>query len=422
MFATLVVSLLFFAVGIIVLVSGILTLQSNYKAPANRSFFAITVAIAIWSSGMALSTLAPDAAMCENFRRFSAIGWGTFYAILLHFIMIITGKSSSIKKWWFYLCLYLPAFLSLFAFAIPNAFNPNPYNLHQTDYGWTNVAQHNIWDWIFYAYYIGFLLIGLLLLYRSMKESSDKITRKQAGTILLSLIFALVLGTITDVVLSSIYNDLPQMAPIIMLIPVLSIYHVLQKDSFGITEGINKNTNYISIFASVLLYILLSAIQIFLSNKSFIVDSKAFDETVTRGIIIQLQMFISIYLVLKENRPGYISAVTLNSIGLLSAIAFLIKYESIVSLPGIISYSSVLVLVTIIKNYKKEIFDYIRRINTQIIKEKFYSSIFKQAPIGIAIMNDKRHTKNEGFEDININPMYAKFLVGQKKNCREKHG
>ena len=68
-------SLLFFAVCTIVLVSGILTLQGNIKAPANRVFFALTVAITIWSSGMALAAGAPDTATCEIFRRIAAIGW-----------------------------------------------------------------------------------------------------------------------------------------------------------------------------------------------------------------------------------------------------------------------------------------------------------------------------------------------------------
>ncbi len=151
MLSTFMVALLFIAVGTVVLTSGIFTLQSNYKAPANRAFFLITAAIAIWSSGMALSTVATDAATGETFRRIASIGWGTVYAILLHFIIIITGKSSSVRKWWFYICLYLPAFFSIFAFAVPNGRNPFPYDLQQTAYGWINVAQNNIWDWIFYA-------------------------------------------------------------------------------------------------------------------------------------------------------------------------------------------------------------------------------------------------------------------------------
>jgi len=419
MLSTLMVSLLFFAVSAIVLVSGIFTIQSNHKAVANKVFFALTVSITIWSSGMALSTVATDVATCEIFRRISAIGWGTVYAILLHFILIITGKSSLFKKWWFYLCLYLLAFFSLFAFAIPNKLNPYPYNLHQTDYGWINVAQNNVWDWMFYAYYIGFTLIGLFLLYRCRKESSDNITKKQSSIIFLSLIAALVLGTITDVILSSLFSKLPQMAPVIMLIPILSIYNVLQKDRFGITEGIYKKTSYIILFVSVLAYIILSAIQVLISNTGVAKGSFILEESEIRGIIVQIQMFISIYLVLKENRPGYITAVVLNSLNLLSAIVFLIRYKSTTSLPGIISYVGVIVIITLIKAYKEKDVAYIKRINNQIVKEKFYSNVFKQAPVGIAIMHDKNHTRNEELEDININPMYAQILGRTKEELQK---
>lgn len=62
------VSLLFFTVSIVVLASGIFTLQSNYKAMINRVFFALTLSISIWSSGMALSTVATDVAASEIFR------------------------------------------------------------------------------------------------------------------------------------------------------------------------------------------------------------------------------------------------------------------------------------------------------------------------------------------------------------------
>ena len=408
------VLLLFLAVGTVVLANGIFTLKSNYKAPANRAFFTLAIAITIWSLGMGLSAIASDAATCEIFRRFSAIGWGTVYAIWLHLILIITGKAKALKKWRCYVALYLPALITVFSFAIPNGLNPYPYNLHQTDYGWINVAQNNVWDWLFYAYYIGFTLTGLLLLYRWGKESSDKIKMK-SRIVFLSIISALILGIITDVVLSSLISELPQMGPVIMLIPILSIFHVLQKDKFGITEVVDKKISYISIFASVFVHIILSALQIFLSNKSVTIGSVILNESAKRGLIVQIQLFISIYLVLKENRPGYISSVMINFISLLSSVVFLIRNDSAAYLLGIISYSGVLIIITLIKDYKEKNTVYIKRINTQMEREKFYSSIFKQAPVGIAIIRDTNFTRTKGFEDIYINPMYEQIL-GRTKN------
>lgn len=209
MLVILMVSLIFFAVGVVVLASGIFTLQSNRKAPGNRVFFALTAAIAVWSTGMSLSTAAVDAATCELFRRIAAVGWGTAYAFLLHFILIVTGRSALFKKRLMYVLLYLPALFCLFAFAVPNTLNPSPYHLRQTQFGWINVAENNIWDWFFYIYYIGFTLIGLFLLYLWGRNAQDDRVKRKSRFILLSIAAALVLGTVTDVILSSVFAELP---------------------------------------------------------------------------------------------------------------------------------------------------------------------------------------------------------------------
>jgi hypothetical protein len=112
--------ILFISVCFIAMVIGLLVLFNNRKSPANKIFFALSLAINIWSLGLAFATVAPNAVIFEYWRRFSAIGWGTAYAFILHFILIITGYHALLKKWWFRLCLYLPVVLCLFAFAIPS--------------------------------------------------------------------------------------------------------------------------------------------------------------------------------------------------------------------------------------------------------------------------------------------------------------
>ncbi len=354
-------SLLFFAVGTILLASGILALQSSHKSPANRAFFALSAAIAIWSSGMALSAVASEAVAAETWRRVSAIGWGASYAILLHFIFIITGKISQLKMRGLILYLYLPALVTVFTFSVPNIINPFPYQLYRTEYGWLNIAEHNIWDWFFYAYYIGYTVAGLFLLYKWGRKAADESVKKQSRIICAAIFSGLILGTFTDVILSSMFSELPQMAPVIMLIPVLSIFHVLRKDSFGISEAVDKKTSYMSIFVSIFVYIILSALQIRLSNEGAAAFGGDLDVSAVRGIIVQIQMFISIYLVLKENRQGYIVSVIMNAVALMSATAVLIRSGSAAPLPGVISYSGVLVIITLIKAYKEKNAAYIKK-------------------------------------------------------------
>jgi PAS domain S-box-containing protein len=410
MLIALMVSLVFFSAGTIVLSGGIFTLQGNPKVAANKLFFVLTIALAIWSFGMAGATVAADAATSEAFRRIASIGWGTFYAFLLHFILDITGKPALLKKWWFYLCLYLPALFTVFLFAVPNGINPHPYNLRQTKFGWFNVPHHNIWDWFFYAYYACFVIIGLLRLYQWGKKSSDAKTIKKSRAMLLSILSAVVLGTITDIILNTLHSELPQLAPVIMLIPTLSTYHILQKDNFRISKSIDKKATYINLFLSVLAYIILASLQVFSSNYSASIGPVVFNESVIRGSISQMQMFLLIYLVLKENRPGYISAIILNLISFFSAAIYLIRYESLASLPGIIFHAGMLVVITLIKVYKEKNDIYAEKISTHAVREEFYTNIIRQSPIGIAIVSDTEYAKNEEFDDVSINPSYERIL------------
>ena len=70
-------SILFFLVSVVSIVSGILVLLNNPKAPGNRCFFAIVIAISFWSVGLGFANIAPDAATCKPggiFRPSAEIG------------------------------------------------------------------------------------------------------------------------------------------------------------------------------------------------------------------------------------------------------------------------------------------------------------------------------------------------------------
>lgn len=415
MLATLMISLLYFAVGTVVLTSGVFTLQNNTKAPINRVFFALTVSVTIWSAGIGFTLVSPNASACEICWRFSAFGWCTVYALLLHFVLIITGKISLIKKKIYYSLLYLPAIIILLVNIIPTRLNSAPFDFHHTRFGWIAVGKNNIWAIIFYIYYIGYSLTVLFLLYLWGRDSQDDAVKKKSRYMILSIVAAFLIGTITDVILNHVFDDFPQMAPIILLIPTLVTFHILQKDSFSITEGIDKKTSYVVLYLIVLLYILLSAFLTFASTYEIGFNQIEFDNTVINGMVIQLQMFLSIYLVLAQNMPGYIAAVMVNFIGMVSAVAFMISYRTHRTLPAIMSYLGVLLIISLIKNYKSKNVAYIKKINTQALKEEFYYNVFSQAPIGIAIFRDSATSNDDVLKEISINPAYEKILGRTKE-------
>ena len=73
MLATLMISLLYFAVGTVVLTSGVFTLQNNTNAPINRVFFALTVSVTIWSAGIGFTLVSLNASGMRNLLAFLGI-------------------------------------------------------------------------------------------------------------------------------------------------------------------------------------------------------------------------------------------------------------------------------------------------------------------------------------------------------------
>lgn len=408
----LLVSLVFLIVSTISLASGIIVLQKLRNA-CGRIFFAFTIAVAIWSFGAGLSSVASDSATGESFLRVSALGWSTAYAIFLHFILKLTGETASTKKRLPLLCLYLPALFFAAVFTIPVSSLPL-YQLVYTKFGWINVYQNSLTR-IFYVYCIGYTLAGLILLLRWRKKTES--AKKRA--IFSAVLATLVLGIITAA-LKSLYAELPLILPVFFLIPILAIYSVLKKDSAA-NETCSK-VDYIFLFSNVIAYIVLSAIQISISYSSFSIGPFVFSESAVRGLIVQIQMILSLFLVIKEKQLGFTLSVTVNAINLTCIFILVVKNVSTEILPGIISYTGVLIIVALIRSYQERNAAYIEKIDNLNKKlafdEALYRSVFNQAPIGIAVMQDEAHADSPEFEDTAMNPTYVKILGRQPEELR----
>jgi diguanylate cyclase (GGDEF)-like protein len=368
---------LFISVCVIYMSIGILVLQYNYKAPVNNIFFIMILAINIWSLGLAFGIIAPDIESCLFWRRFASFGWGTAYAIILHFILIITGNDASIKKWWSRALLYLPAAICILAFGIPSGLNSNPYNLHLTQFGWVNIAENNFWDYFFYAYYIGYIAFGLTLLLRWGKKSSEHNVRIQAHSIFWSFLITLTIASFTDVF--NIYT--PQIAPIILLIPIVIIYHNIVKYGFISSNLASQKKSFLPIVVVVIFYVFLSYLQIRLTASGNVSPLGLLEVNTLLGLITQIQMFLSIYLIIKEGKAGLITSILINSATLLSSLVSIIQSRSLKPLPGTISHLVTFLIIGLIARYKRETSENIKEINNQrnileISEKKLYQMAY----------------------------------------------
>src|SRR5665647_3115429 len=213
-------SLIFFTSFIFYFIIGWYILSISKGSQKNRVFFAVCLTLTVWSFAFSIANSAADYESALFWRRISAIGWGSLYSIMLHFILILTGHNKIFEKKWTYLLIYLPAVITVFIFSIHGSISRGQYNLHLAASGWLNISVNNNLDWFFNIYY-GIYTIASIVLIINWRLKADKRTQKAA---------AFILGSITDIILSPLIpGGIPQMAPVIILLPITAIFYSIKK-------------------------------------------------------------------------------------------------------------------------------------------------------------------------------------------------
>ena len=238
------VSIIFFAMflvaGLAYLYIGSYILYVNIHERINQVFACGTYSLAIWSLSYAMGALAQDYANALFWRRISSFGWGFFYAIMLHFAIVLLRSSSITKNarekhnYWL-LLIYIPAGISAYVYGISTKSATYYYKLTQTPFGWRYITQNSIWDYIFNAYYIGYSIVFAVLMLLIVGRTKLIREKKQVVLIFASFVFCFFIGSLTDIVFGYFTSlELPQSAILFFMIPVLSTWYALKK--YGSTE------------------------------------------------------------------------------------------------------------------------------------------------------------------------------------------
>jgi PAS domain S-box-containing protein len=179
-------------------------------------------AFAVWSvedivhgipgASMSLVRLAADV---------GSLGWGGFAAANLVFTMVLTRNTRLLRKWWF---LMLAAGLPVMVVAAQLTGNINAgYSLNAL--GWRTVWADSVWVWLYYAYYLSFTVAALYLLLRFRRLTRLFRERRQADIILGTGLSALVLGSLSDIVLARVPGlELPDLAGALCLVWAGGLY------------------------------------------------------------------------------------------------------------------------------------------------------------------------------------------------------
>ena len=232
---------------------------------------------------MANSAASPEASIA--WRRVAALGWGSLYSFLLHYSLYLTGKQNIFRRKWIYALIYLPAVVNVFVFSLWDKLVTKRYVLEYTYSGWVNVRPTSGWDLMFNAYYIVFSLIAFGLLFHWGWSSRERNIKIQAYRIVSSCITAIMAGTLTEFIINYYFPfKFPQLAPLIILIPVSAMYYCIIKYGFmapatknavapegQILSEVSQSRLYLFLTVAYILGAFLNfAIENFISKNSFV--------------------------------------------------------------------------------------------------------------------------------------------------------
>lgn len=206
-------------------------------------FLAINVALAVWSFGYAYAVRAESMHTSLTWYRFSALGWTLFYALMLHFSVFLTRrKNSSGHTKWIWL-LYLPAVFFVFSYALSPAEASRLFNLNQTGAGWINRPGSSWIELAFTVYYMIYHVLSTILIIVWGIRTADKAIRNQSKLLTLSLLFAMIFGNMFDRYYHTDFTgrELPQLAPVFILMPMVSAYYAIRHFGFLGNDVINED-------------------------------------------------------------------------------------------------------------------------------------------------------------------------------------
>lgn len=226
----LLVSLIFFMIGGSYIFFGSYVVLINSKEKSNRVFFVLCIFLSVWAVSFALSVMAVDMETSLFWRRVSALGWGTFPGILLHYFLILTHRNKLLKQWWIYLLIYIPAAVIIYVFALSRDLAIIQYNFVRTSFGWLNVPGNNIWERLYDVYYFGCILAVLGLLVEWSKKTKNQQHKKQARFILLCFSVSLGVGVLFELFSQRFsFTTILQILPNSMYIVTLCIFYSITK-------------------------------------------------------------------------------------------------------------------------------------------------------------------------------------------------
>jgi diguanylate cyclase (GGDEF)-like protein len=304
---------------------GVMVLSYNSRSTMHRVLFCSFLCLSWWAFALTIANTAPDYETALLWRRLASVGWGIF-SLFLHYILILTERKALLQKYWLYLLIYLPAALNVFIYGIYEQTARASYHLLKTPFGWTNIAGVTALDMPFFLSYLVLALASFIFLLHWGVTAKERTKRKTALLIGSTIILALIIGTLTDHLLSAIFQvNFPQTAPIAIMIPALAVFYCIK--SYGLMRQIpmdmsTTRNQLLSEYAQAGLFLylalasflggLISFAALFFTNQASLEVTLFFSVLfMLAGTIIYVTRILNLKADSKDTIVGVVLAVTL---------------------------------------------------------------------------------------------------------------
>ncbi|HOF25890.1 MAG TPA: EAL domain-containing protein [Clostridia bacterium] len=227
----LILSILLYVFGCFYLVFGIYALFANVKNRVNRLFYYLTSCLAIFAISYSISNSAATEEASTFWRAFAVFGWGVYYSILIHIILIITDNKKFLKNRLAMILIYVPSLVNIILFSPLSPLKEASYNMSQTRYGWINYMPSDILSIGIAFYFIFYSILATVLIAGWWKNNkSEVLMKRQLIYFLISVSVPLITG-ITSVVLPNVLAKhlLHKLLIVSMIVPIIVLFFSLKK-------------------------------------------------------------------------------------------------------------------------------------------------------------------------------------------------
>ena len=220
MFMSLFSSISFLAV-IIYLFVGIYAFLQNTKSKLHKAFLALCCSYAIWAFAYAFAYLAKNTQVFSFWNKISAIGWCSFSAITLFFVLYLID-AKVLRNKVFLVVLFLPA-ISFFLLAV-FFFGPGVSTPILID------KLFNLGDFL---YNFSYLLLSIIILVVYGLRTDSRRVKLQAIILIICSIIPFCLNLLTQTIMPMLgIKQVPLMGQIYALITIIGAYIVISRYKF----------------------------------------------------------------------------------------------------------------------------------------------------------------------------------------------